>query len=91
MTVPSNTGEACLALKRPLSTKLLKRSVESYLHSLNTDQMHGWLNKQVTYAAAFMLLTAESLGYDTAAMEGFEEDKVREALRLPPLSQTEEK
>ncbi len=61
----------------------LKDYVESYLHSLNTDQMHGWLNKQVTYAATQMLLTAESMGYDTAAMEGFEEDKVREVLRLP--------
>lgn len=61
----------------------LKSYVESYLLSLNTDQMHGWLNKQVTYAAAYMQLTAEVMGYDTAAMEGFEEDKVKEALRLP--------
>lgn len=61
----------------------LKSYVESYLHSLNTDQMHGWLNKQVTYAATYMLLTAEAMGYDTAAMEGFEEQEVREALRLP--------
>lgn len=61
----------------------LKSYVESYLHSLNTDQMHGWLNKQVTYAATYMLLMAESMGYDTAAMEGFEEDQVREVLRLP--------
>lgn len=61
----------------------LKSYVESYLLSLNTDQMHGWLNKQVTYAATYMLLTAEAMGYDTAAMEGFEEEAVREALRLP--------
>ena len=61
----------------------LKSYVESYLLSLNTDQMHGWLNKQVTYAATYMMLTAESMGYDTAAMEGFEEAEVREVLRLP--------
>ena len=61
----------------------LKSHVESYLLSLNTDQMHGWLNKQVTYASTYMLLMAESMGYDTAAMEGFEEAEVREALRLP--------
>jgi nitroreductase len=61
----------------------LKSYVESYLLSLNTDQMHGWLNKQVTYAAAYMQLTAEVMGYDTAAMEGFEQDQVQEALRLP--------
>jgi nitroreductase len=61
----------------------LKSYVESYLLSLNTDQMHGWLNKQVTCAATYMQLMAEVMGYDTAPMEGFEEDQVKEALRLP--------
>ena len=61
----------------------LKAHVEAYLLSLNQDQMHGWLNKQVTYAATYMQLMAECMGYDTASMEGFEEEKVREALRLP--------
>ena len=61
----------------------LKSHVENYLHSLNEDQMHGWLNKQVTYAATYMQLMAECMGYDTASMEGFEEEKVREVLRLP--------
>jgi nitroreductase len=61
----------------------LKSYVESFLLSLNADQMHGWLNKQVTYAAAYMQLTAEVMGYDTAAMEGFEQNEVKEALRLP--------
>jgi len=37
----------------------------------------------VMLAFTFMLLTAETLGYDTAPMEGFEQDKVHEALRLP--------
>ena len=61
----------------------LKSHVESYLSSLNRDQMHGWLNKQVALASAFMMLTAESLGYDTAPMEGFEQERVHEILRLP--------
>ncbi len=61
----------------------LKSYVQSYLSSLNRDQMHGWLNKQVSIAAAFMLLTAESLGYDTAPMEGFEQERMHEILRLP--------
>ncbi len=61
----------------------LKSYVESYLSSLNRDQMHGWLNKQVTIASTFMLLTAESMGYDTAVMEGFEQERIHEALRLP--------
>lgn len=61
----------------------LKNHVESYLQSLNRDQMHGWLNKQVTYAATFMQLTAETMGYDTATLEGFEQDQMHEVLRLP--------
>ncbi len=61
----------------------LKSHVANYLGLLNTDEMHGWLNKQVSLAAAHMLLMAEVMGYDTAVMEGFEQDKVHEALRLP--------
>lgn len=61
----------------------LKSYVEAYLLSMNTDQMHAWLNKQVTYAAAYMQLTAETMGYDTAAMEGFEQERIHEILKLP--------
>ncbi|MBE7180167.1 MAG: nitroreductase family protein [Terriglobus roseus] len=61
----------------------LKSYVESYLSSLTRDQMHGWLNKQVSLAMAFMMLTAETMGYDTAPMEGFEQERVHEVLRLP--------
>jgi len=60
-----------------------KSSVPDYLSSFSADKMFGWLNKQVMLAFSFMLLTAETLGYDTAPMEGFEQDKVHEALRLP--------
>ena len=60
-----------------------KSSVPAYLASFSEDKMFGWLNKQVMLAVAFMLLTAETLGYDTAPMEGFEQDKVHEVLRLP--------
>lgn len=60
-----------------------KVSVPNYLSSFSSEKMHAWLNKQVILAYSFMLLTAESLGYDTAPMEGFEEEKVREVLRLP--------
>jgi nitroreductase len=60
-----------------------RSSVPNYLSSFSADKMHGWLNKQVMLAYSFMLLTAETLGYDTAPMEGFEQDKVSEVLRLP--------
>jgi nitroreductase len=58
-------------------------SVPNYLSSFNTTQMQGWLNKMVMLSFTHMLLMAEVMGYDTAPMEGFEQDKVHEVLRLP--------
>jgi len=60
-----------------------RSSVSNYMSSFTSDQMKLWLNKQVMLAFTHMLLMAETLGYDTAPMEGFEQDKVHEALRLP--------
>jgi nitroreductase len=60
-----------------------RSSVPSYLSNFTADQMKLWLTKQVMIAFTTMMLMAESLGYDTAPMEGFEQDKVNEALRLP--------
>jgi nitroreductase len=60
-----------------------RSSVPDYLSSFTSEQMHGWLNKQVMLAFTHMMLMAEVLGYDTAPMEGFEQDKVHEVLRLP--------
>jgi nitroreductase len=59
------------------------QSVPNYLSSFTDAQMTGWLNKQVMLAFTSMLLMAEVLGYDTAPMEGFEQEKVCETLRLP--------
>ena len=60
-----------------------RSSVPSYMSSFTSDQMRTWLAKQVTLAFTHMLLMAEVLGYDTAPMEGFEQENVHEALRLP--------
>ena len=60
-----------------------KSSVPNYMSSFSGDQMKGWLNKQVTIAFTHMMLMAEVLGYDTAPLEGFEQEKVHEVLRLP--------
>jgi len=60
-----------------------EQTVPGYLSSFSDEQMIGWLNKQVTIATTHMLLMAEVMGYDTAPMEGFEQDKVCETLRLP--------
>ena len=58
-------------------------SVPNYMSSFSSGQMQGWLSKQVMIAFTHMLLMAEVMGYDTAPMEGFEQDKVHEVLRLP--------
>jgi nitroreductase len=60
-----------------------RTSVANYMSSFSADQMKGWLNKQVMLAFTHMMLMAEVMGYDTAPMEGFEQDKVHEVLRLP--------
>ena len=58
-------------------------NIPNYLSSFTSDQMHGWLNKMVMIATTHIMLMAEVMGYDTAPMEGFEQEKVREVLRLP--------
>jgi nitroreductase len=60
-----------------------RQSVPNFLSRFSADEMHGWLNKMVMIATTHMMLMAEVLGYDTAPMEGFEQDKVHEVLRLP--------
>lgn len=58
-------------------------SVSNFLSGFSREQMHGWLNKHVMIGLTHMMLMAEVMGYDTAPMEGFEQDKVHEVLRLP--------
>lgn len=59
------------------------QSVPAYVSSFSEEQMTGWLTRQVMLAYASMMLMAEALGYDTAPLEGFEQQKVCEMLRLP--------
>jgi nitroreductase len=42
-----------------------------------------WANRHVMIGLTTMMWTAETLGYDTAPMEGFEEDKVKALLGIP--------
>jgi nitroreductase len=58
-------------------------TVPEYLSGFTDEQMIGWLNKHVTMAVTSMMWMAEVMGYDTAPMEGFEQKKVCETLRLP--------
>ena len=58
-----------------------RENIPEYLS--NHPNLPMWLNRHVMIALTSMMLMAEALGYDTAPMEGFEEDKVHEVLRLP--------
>ena len=58
-----------------------KAGIPAYLS--NHPNMPMWLNRQVMIAFTHMLLMAEALGYDTAPMEGFEQEKIHEVLKLP--------
>jgi len=60
-----------------------RTSVSNFLSGFTTEEMRAWLNKHVMIATTHMMLMAEVMGYDTAPMEGFEQDKVHEVLRLP--------
>jgi nitroreductase len=42
-----------------------------------------WVNRHVMIAYTTMMWMAEALGYDTAPMEGFLEDKVKDVLKIP--------
>lgn len=42
-----------------------------------------WANRQTMIALTTMMWTAETLGYDTAPMEGFMEDQVKALLKIP--------
>jgi nitroreductase len=42
-----------------------------------------WVNRQVMIAWTTMMWMAEALGYDTAPMEGYDEEKVKALLHIP--------
>jgi nitroreductase len=44
---------------------------------------HVWVNRHVMIAFTTLMWMAECLGYDTAPMEGFFEDKVKQVLNIP--------
>lgn len=58
-----------------------RTNIPGYL--ANHPNLTAWLYKHVMIAFTSMMLMAEVMGYDTAPMEGFEEDKVRDVLKLP--------
>ncbi|HTV13811.1 MAG TPA: nitroreductase family protein [Acidobacteriaceae bacterium] len=58
-----------------------RTNIPAYLG--NHPNLTAWLNRHVMIAVTTMMWMAEVMGYDTAPMEGYEAEKVREVLRLP--------
>ncbi|MEE8210269.1 MAG: nitroreductase family protein, partial [bacterium] len=42
-----------------------------------------WVNRHIMIAATCLMLAAESLGVESCPMEGFEEERVKEAFDIP--------
>lgn len=61
--------------------ELARVSIREYLG--DHPNLTAWLNRQVMVAVTTMMWMAEVMGYDTALTEGFEPEKVSEALNLP--------
>jgi len=69
--------------------KTIRQNVTSFLGN-NPGKPGGteptwdlWVNRHVMIAFTTMMWMAEVLGYDTAPMEGFHEEQVRELLKVP--------
>ncbi len=59
----------------------IRTAVPEYLRE--HPNFAAWLNRQVAMAFATMMWAAESLGYNTAPMEGFDPQRLSAALKLP--------
>jgi nitroreductase len=61
--------------------EMARMSIRDYLG--DNPNLASWLNRQVMVAVTTMMWVAEVMGYDTALTEGFEPEKISEALNLP--------
>ena len=60
--------------------KTIRKGATAYLERYPADM---WVTRQVSIAFTHLMLAAESYGYNTGPMEGFDEDKVRQVLGIP--------
>ncbi len=74
---------------RPVEHESARRNITKFLGTapgtlggIGPD-LAVWVNRHVMIAFTTMMWMAEVLGYDTAPMEAFQEDKVKELLKIP--------
>lgn len=73
-------GQEAKQITDEKSAEFILKSASKYLSSIDTKV---WATKQTMIAFTQMMLLAETLGLDTAPMEGFFEDKVKEEFGIP--------
>lgn len=70
--------------RKPDDVEKLKAGATDFITDLGAKV---WLNRHVMIAFTYMMLAFESLGWDTAPMEGFKAGEVKQVLGLPPNSE----
>lgn len=73
-------GKEAGAIPNDEVANTLRKYGTDYLNSVDNKI---WATKQTMIAFTHLMLLAESYGFDTAPMEGFFEDKVKEAFGIP--------
>jgi len=71
-------------IRRGVGTPEAKeKAKQAALQFLDSQEMNVWVHRHTMIAVTHMMLAAEAYGFDTAPMEGFEEDKVKQAFDIP--------
>lgn len=73
-------GQETGQIKDEQSADFIRSNATKYLNSTDTRL---WATKQTMIAFTQMMLLAETLGLDTAPMEGFFEDQVKKEFNIP--------
>jgi nitroreductase len=73
-------GRQLGAIKDDAVADQMRHNASKFLDSVD---MNVWVTRQTMIAFTHLMLLAEAYGIDTAPMEGFWEDKVREAFGIP--------
>jgi len=69
-----------LGLGQPEKSAAIIQGATAFISNLGWEL---WVNRHVMIAFSFAMLAAESLGYDTAPMEGFDADAVKSEFAIP--------
>ncbi|MFX3623840.1 MAG: nitroreductase family protein [Ectobacillus sp.] len=57
--------------------------LSSFFHNMGIEERAQWGLTQANIALGFLLIAAQGLGYSSVPMLGFDQEKVRELLRIP--------